>query len=230
MINEFEFFCFREGLIKMKEVYAKNQRFGDQQSAEQALRHNEERLQKCVSELKKYQELYNQVEQQYSCSSNNSNNSEYSSSSSTSGVVGSSGLAGNGGGNCSTSGQYQSPSQSSTLGGNGYKPSPYPGTPVSTNNNHHLLNGLDSNAVAYAVSPVSHLNTNATNGNSSTSVINSNSAGNPKMAPLVSDFYFKNRIFVRQFLRRSSRERLIFFIFQVFDSFVLIYNYDRYQI
>ena len=162
----------REGLVKMKDVYTKNQKFGDQQLAEQALRTNEERLHKCVAELKKYQDLFNQVEQQYSCSSNNSNNSEYSSSSSTSGVVGTS------------NGHYQSPtsSHSSTIG---YKSSNYTGTPISTNSHHHhhhLLNGHDSNAVAYAVSPVTHLNTQATNGSSS----NNNSVNNPKMAPLVS--------------------------------------------
>lgn len=163
----------REGLVKMKDVYTKNQKFGDQQLAEQALRTNEERLHKCVSELKKYQDLFNQVEQQYSCSSNNSNNSEYSSSSSTSGVgVGGSSTTGG------VSGQYQSPtsSQSSTIG---YKSANYTGTPISTNS-HHLLNGHDSNAVAYAVSPVTHLNTTSNGSNSN------NSVSNPKMAPLVS--------------------------------------------
>lgn len=178
----------REGLMKMKEVYTKNQKFGDQQMAEQALRHNEERLHKCVAEMKKYQDLYNQVEQQYSCSSNNSNNSEYSSSSSsTSGVVG------HGGGVNGTTmtannngGQYQSPSQSSTSGG--YKSTAnFPTTPVSTNHSyhhHHMINGSnDSNAVAYAVSPVTHLNTTNGNNNNSNSAIGNN---NPKMAPLVS--------------------------------------------
>lgn len=181
----------REGLNKLKDIYSKNQKFGDSQSADAALRLNDEKLVKCMSELKKYQDLYSQVEQQYSCSSNNS---EYSSSS-TSSSAGRGGGGGSGSGESSGTAQYHSPAASATVSASA-KSSPYPGTPISSNNNnhhhhlnnnnnhhhHHHLNGGDSNsAVAYAVSPVSHLNNTSVSNNP----VNNNSTST-KMAPLVS--------------------------------------------
>lgn len=186
----------REGLNKLKDIYSKNQKFGDSGSAEAALRLNDEKLMKCMKDLKRYQDLYAQVEQQYSASSSSSaNSSEYSGSSSASASS-----------HNHHHSQYQSPrsnastaataaaAATSTVTPAGYfksstTSSPYyhhsPSTPVSAHH-HTRLHGAstngDSNAVAYAVSPVSHLNagTGAANGT------NNNSTN--KMAPLVNTF------------------------------------------
>lgn len=139
-----------------------------------------------MSDLKRYQDLYNQVEQQYSYGSNHS---EYSSSAS------SSGSSGGGGGavpRANGTAQYQSPTSqvaSAATGG-------FPSTPLSAAAAHQrrINGGLDSNAVAYAVSPVSQLSntaavsTAAANGNGSSNGAN---GANPKMAPLVSCFFYQ---------------------------------------
>jgi len=169
----------REGLNKLKDIYSKNQKFGDSGSADAALRLNDEKTVKAMSDLKRYQDLYNQVEQQYSYGSNHS---EYSSSASSSGSSG-----GGGGGavpRANGTAQYQSPAVASAATGG------FPSTPLSAAAAHQrrINGGLDSNAVAYAVSPVSQLSntaavsTAAANGNGSSNGAN---GANPKMAPLV---------------------------------------------
>lgn len=88
--------------------------------------------------------------------------------------------------------QYQSPTSqvaSAATGG-------FPSTPLSAAAAHQrrINGGLDSNAVAYAVSPVSQLSntaavsTAAANGNGSSNGAN---GANPKMAPLVSCFFYQ---------------------------------------
>ncbi len=83
---------FREGIIKLKDIYSKNQKLGDAQATTQALEMNEEKLLNLTNQLRNYQDIYNEVEvngnynlkqshlpqqqQQHSSSSN-----EYSSSS-----------------------------------------------------------------------------------------------------------------------------------------------------
>ena len=64
----------REGLNKLKEIYSKNQKFGDSQSAELALKSNEEKLSSLYSHLKKYQEIYNQVELNQTATLNSTSN------------------------------------------------------------------------------------------------------------------------------------------------------------
>jgi hypothetical protein len=53
----------REGLLKLREIYSKNQKFGDSQSAELALQANDSKLASLYESLKKYQDFYTQVEQ-----------------------------------------------------------------------------------------------------------------------------------------------------------------------
>jgi hypothetical protein len=53
----------REGLLKLRDIYSKNQKFGDSQSADLALQANEVKLTSLYENLKKYQEFYAQVEQ-----------------------------------------------------------------------------------------------------------------------------------------------------------------------
>lgn len=60
----------REGLLKLKEIYSKNQKFGDSQSAEAALKSNEEKLNMLMNSLDKYQETYTQFEQKGNHNSN----------------------------------------------------------------------------------------------------------------------------------------------------------------
>jgi hypothetical protein len=83
---------YREGIIKLKDIYSKNQKLGDAQATTQALEMNEEKLLNLTNQLRNYQDIYNEVEvngnynlkqshlpqqqQQHSSSSN-----EYSSSS-----------------------------------------------------------------------------------------------------------------------------------------------------
>jgi hypothetical protein len=55
-------FLKREGLLKLREIYSKNQKFGDSQSAELALKSNDEKLNNFYNQLKKYQDFYNQVD------------------------------------------------------------------------------------------------------------------------------------------------------------------------
>jgi hypothetical protein len=52
----------KEGLIKLKDIYSKNQRFGDSQSADLALKANEEKLAHLKIQLNKYQDLCNQID------------------------------------------------------------------------------------------------------------------------------------------------------------------------
>ena len=52
----------KEGILKLKEIYSKNQKFGDSQSADLALKSNEDKLTHLKIQLKKYQELCNQIE------------------------------------------------------------------------------------------------------------------------------------------------------------------------
>ena len=52
----------REGLLKLKDISSRNQKFGDSQSAESALKSNEEKINNLNLQMRKYQEIYNQVE------------------------------------------------------------------------------------------------------------------------------------------------------------------------
>lgn len=171
----------REGLNKLKDIYSKNQKFGDSGSADAALRLNDEKTVKAMSDLKRYQDLYNQVEQQYSYGSNHS---EYSSSASSSGSSGGGGAVPRANGTA----QYQSPTSqvaSAATGG-------FPSTPLSAAAAHQrrINGGLDSNAVAYAVSPVSQLSNTAAVSTAAANGNGSSNGANPKMAPLVSCFRF----------------------------------------
>jgi hypothetical protein len=48
--------------LKLKEIYQMNQKFGDSQSALQALKQNEEKLDNLRSQLKKYQDYFQEFE------------------------------------------------------------------------------------------------------------------------------------------------------------------------
>lgn len=72
----------REGLLKLKDIYSTNQKFGNSQSAEQALRNNEEKLNNLQKQLTNYQEMLAQVDlnlnsvyHQYDCSSSGGSSS-----------------------------------------------------------------------------------------------------------------------------------------------------------
>lgn len=75
----------REGLLKLKEIYSTNQKFGNSQSAEQALLNNEEKLSHLNKQMLAYQESLAQLEQnlanqnsvyhQYDCSSSGGSSS-----------------------------------------------------------------------------------------------------------------------------------------------------------
>lgn len=52
----------REGIIKLKDIYSKNQKLGDAQATTQALEMNEEKLQNLTNQLRNYQDIYNEVE------------------------------------------------------------------------------------------------------------------------------------------------------------------------
>lgn len=169
----------REGLMKLKDIYSKNQKFGDSQSAEIALKNNEDKLLNLDNQRKKLTEILSQVEiqyqQQYRNHINNHNqynasNSEYHSSSSCS----------------STSTQkktnvqtlprdklnksqthiYHSPGEEGTGMGSSLPATPLTHHQLNQNGNsistpHSKLNSYNqNNTVAYAVSPVSQLNTN----------------------------------------------------------------------
>ena len=69
----------REGLLKLKDIYSRNQKFGDSQSAESALKSNEEKINNLNLQLRKYQEIYNQVELNGAYNNSNGNgNGNYS--------------------------------------------------------------------------------------------------------------------------------------------------------
>jgi hypothetical protein len=53
----------REGLIKLKDIYSSNQKFGDSQSAAQALKINDEKITCLNNELKKCQGMLKELEQ-----------------------------------------------------------------------------------------------------------------------------------------------------------------------
>ena len=61
----------REGLLKLKDIYSRNQKFGDSQSAESALKSNDEKISNLNLQLRKYQEMYNQVELNGAYNNNN---------------------------------------------------------------------------------------------------------------------------------------------------------------
>lgn len=74
----------REGLLKLKEIYSTNQKFGNSQSAEQALLSNEDKLAHLNKQMACYQESLAQLEQnlnqnsvyhQYDCSSSGGSSS-----------------------------------------------------------------------------------------------------------------------------------------------------------
>lgn len=195
----------REGLNKLKDIYSKNQKFGDSQSADAALKTNEEKLSSLNSQLAKYQEILNQIELNSTLNNNNIVNQQhqnyskapsltngcgsgeyYTSSSSTSMSMTRETPATL---NKSSSNHiYQSPSklsvESVTLQTHGNQAnqvvicSSLPNTPMSSshNSNNYHQNGT----VAYAVSPVSHFNQQKQQ-QQSTNNINAN-----KQAPLVS--------------------------------------------
>jgi len=148
----------REGLIKLKDIYCKNVKFGDSQSAELALKANEEKIQTLNNQLRKYKETIEQLEMSRQNNQTSSNySSEYSSSS-------------NSGGGCDNGERhiYQSPSDHSV--NNSCSPS----TPqsahyhMSTTNGQNNINkvssasaNLNHNTVAYVMSPLNNLNKSA---------------------------------------------------------------------
>ena len=52
----------REGLIKLRDFYSKNDKFGDSNKADEALKANEDKLGQLTGQLAKYRELFSQVE------------------------------------------------------------------------------------------------------------------------------------------------------------------------
>ncbi len=64
----------REGIMKLKDIYTKNQKLGDAQATYHALEMNEEKLQNLTNQLKNYQDIYNEVEQNGNYNNNNNNN------------------------------------------------------------------------------------------------------------------------------------------------------------
>jgi hypothetical protein len=188
---------FREGLNKLKDIYSKNQKFGDSQSADAALKANEEKLTNLNIQLAKYQEILNQVEmngaanqqqqqhqQHYSSSSTTRTNGEYSSSSSsmTSGTL----PRDLNKSQNSNNHIYQSPTklsveslqqlQNGKINGN-INPTTnivcsLPNTPMSSHNNN-IIN-QNNGTVAYAVSPVNHINQNVINNSNKAPLVSTN--------------------------------------------------------
>lgn len=158
----------REGLNKLKDIYSKNQKFGDSQSAESALKANEEKISSLNNQLAKYQEILQQVELNVAANAhshqqhyNKSSNGEYSSTSSSS-IQTSSTLPREMNMNhiYQSSGKLSIDSTNQTTNGIACS---LPSTPLSNhnhpNNNNNNVNHQNYNGtVAYAVSPVSQLN------------------------------------------------------------------------
>ena len=67
----------REGLVKLKEIYSTNQKFGDSQSALDALKSNDDKLQALNAQLKKYQDILNELESNASYYSSSSSHNHY---------------------------------------------------------------------------------------------------------------------------------------------------------
>ena len=171
----------REGLVKLKEIYSTNQKFGDSQSALDALKSNDDKLNTLNSQLKKYQDILNELESNSSYySSSNQNHyqqsqyagNEYALSTTSNG----SSTSSNGSGttlprDLKSQNIYQSPSEHS-VNSNGTS---LPGTPMSYHSNGTastvgmvgIVNGINasksSTIGAYAISSVAgKLNGNGT--------------------------------------------------------------------
>lgn len=164
----------REGLLKLKEIYSTNQKFGDSQAATDALKTNDDKLTAFNAQLKKYQDILNELESNasyYSSSSNHYQQSqsqqhyattnEYALSTTSNGSSTSSNGSSSGTTlpRCDLKSQniYQSPSEHS-VNSNGTS---LPGTPMSYHSNAAtttvgmaLMNNKSNTIGAYAVSSV----------------------------------------------------------------------------
>jgi hypothetical protein len=154
----------REGLLKLKEIYTKNHKFGDSQSAEQALLLNEDKLNNLKTQIKKYQEIYNQVEltindnqHQNLFQKQNSQQNQYSSGEFSS-------SSGGGGGSVSSNGSTLM--RDANLGAcksedkNCNLSYQIPACNSQNTVNSNIYYSSNTNAVAYAISPLSHLTNN----------------------------------------------------------------------
>lgn len=151
----------REGLNKLKDIYSKNQKFGDSHSADSALKSNEERLTQLNNQLAKYQEILLQVEiknGQLAANNTLSNQQHYSTSTITTTSTK------NGGGEYSSSSSMASvtlPRDTQNSSNHIYQ-SPSKLSVDSTNNNNNMCSlpstpmssHIHNSTVAYAVSPV----------------------------------------------------------------------------
>lgn len=131
----------REGLNKLKDIYSSNQKFGDSQSALEALKVNEEKLTLLNSQLKKYQEILSELEVNgyYSSQQQQQQQSHYAEYDQTS--------------QNKLNNIYQSSTSEHSLNSNGNS---LPGTPMSYHNSIAKCSTLG----AYAISSISQMNPN----------------------------------------------------------------------
>ena len=117
----------REGIIKLRDIYTKNQNLGDVQATANALNSNEEKLNNLTNQLKNYQDMYAEVEKNGFCNFAGKKSSSNNFNTLTNG----NGTLPRQQHNTSNNNHiYQSPSQHSVNSGNN---SSVPGTPIS----HH---------------------------------------------------------------------------------------------
>ena len=175
----------REGLVKLKEIYSTNQKFGDSQSALDALKSNDDKLSSLNAQLKKYQDILNELESNASYYSSSSQNhyhqshyattNEYALSTTSNG----SSTSSNGSGttlprDLKSQNIYQSPSEHS-VNSNGTS---LPGTPMS-----YHSNGPVANTVGLAIM---NSHKSSTIGAYAVSAVSGKLNGNGKMAPMAS--------------------------------------------